>query len=1231
MLRVYRLRLVYIFFVFIAVLLLAAANVRLAAQGTTGTILGTVTDSSGGVVPDAMVQVTNVGTGAAQTVTSDAQGRYRAPDLPVGDYRISTQKAGFESVVHTGITLSPGANIVVDFALPVGQVTQAVTVEGNVTQVETTSAAISTVVEPTQMRDLPLNGRNFEELILLAPGVANNHASNINVSGVATFAGTSNWWSVSGSRSNGQGELLDGTNIQNYQDRGSGSGVLGTSLGVDSIAEFQLLTNTYGAQYGGNGSVVNSVTRSGTNDLHGSAYEFIRNSALDARNFTDATRQPYRRNQFGGTLGGPIKKDKMFFFVNYEGIRQSLGQSVIETVPDSYTLQGLLPSTVTGGVPASCTNVGAINPAYPTILYSNCGAGSVNAAKFAVVQPFLNLYNPVVAGFNMSEVTNTTGTPTGTAQIHDSAQQPGREDYVVGRYDWTISSNDSIFSRYLLDTATLTEPFATIPQYPQHDRTRNQFETIGEKHIFSTNVINAFNMGYTRTFLDLHSPGQAGNILNFNGTDIYSPVYGSDAPTEGAVSPGGGVVGVGPNQTAPIQYAQTKFGPSDDVFWTKGAHSLRIGGSAYRIQTNGLHAFPGIGTWTFSNIPSFFTDVPQQFSGPCNYANGEPGCVSAAGTPFPLPSSRHDMRETQFSMYVQDDWKLSSTLTLNLGVRYEPTSNPWDALHQIYLLVPVPLGSNGNLPPATANGTPVPSTFTPENNFLLKNPSLHNFDPRIGLAWDPFKDHKTSVRAGYGIFHTVLQARDYSYGAFYSFPWLTSTQTAPAVLNFPTPAQSPVSSATSITYGTSPFATTPYLQQWNLSVQREIMKNTVVTVAYVGSHGVHLIAQADENAPALTGALTEAGSGAACGLASGAACGGISLTGTQTLWPSFTGQLQSLKSVSGSPAVYNPANGTVTCAAGCTLASPNGQPIIDPTTGQPAFSHIVQTGATYSVASNTHLDPYFSFLESGGTDTYSFYNALQAGLVRRMSNNFSLQISYTYSDCVDISSGSWGAEGGTNNPDPYNLNVDRGPCNFMVRQNVTTNGLYQFPFKRNQLVAGWQLGGVMYFSTGAPFSVETYSLGTTDIGSGANNHADYLAGNPGCNSQPLNFQVTGTGVFYVNPNCFAEPPIGELGNLGRNAFFQPDIATFNANLQKNTRVNERLNIQFRVEAFNLLNRKNFTFQGQTAVSLTQQGTTSAAAAGTGITTSSFGQFLNVIGYPLNGSARQLQFGLKFIF
>ncbi len=474
-----RLRLVYALALSVG-LLVGASDIRLAAQGTTGTILGTVTDASGGTVPEATVTLTNTGTNATQTVVSDAQGRYRFPDLPVGQYQIETKRNGFAAVVHTGITLDPGANVVVDFALRVGQVAQTVTVEGDISQVETTSSAISTTVEPTQMRDLPLNGRNFEELILLAPGVVNETGAG---AAKNSYVGFGNYWSVSGSRANGQGELLDGTEVQDYQDRGSGSGILGTTLGIDAISEFQMLTNTYGAQFGGNGSVVNAVTRSGTNSLHGSVYEFLRNSALDSTTFPATTKQPFQKNQFGGTLGGPIKKDKMFFFVNYEGIRQATGQTNLRTVPDANALNGIIPEPSTG-LTQNCSVVPGTKP-----VMENCGVGSPNAATFTnIIQPYLNLYSPFTNLPGAIELSPANG----TEQIHVNANSPAREDYVMGRYDWTISQSDSLFARYLFDNANLTEPFyGGFPQWPNFDRTRNQFTTVGEKHLFSSSLIHS--------------------------------------------------------------------------------------------------------------------------------------------------------------------------------------------------------------------------------------------------------------------------------------------------------------------------------------------------------------------------------------------------------------------------------------------------------------------------------------------------------------------------------------------------------------------------------------------------------------------------------------------------------------------------------------------------------------------------------------------------------------------
>src|SRR6516162_5975378 len=308
-------------------LLAVLGPARLDAQAAAATILGTVTDASGAAVAEASVQVRNIGTSVMQSTVTDGQGRYHAPDLGVGEYEVQASKTGFSTLVHRGITLTVGAQVVVDFSLPVGQQSQTVTVEGEVSQVETTNATVSSLISTQQMEGLPLNGRNFEQLIFLSPGV-----SLINTMAPNARQGRAAVPSAAGARPEGYVILQDDESINNFFNRGIGT-ITGTSLGMEAMAEFQTLTNTYGAQFGGNGAAVNAVSKSGTNGFHGSAYGYLRNSALDARGFFDPAIIPFRRFQPGSSLGGPAKKDKMFFFVNYEGIWQLLAQTRIATVP----------------------------------------------------------------------------------------------------------------------------------------------------------------------------------------------------------------------------------------------------------------------------------------------------------------------------------------------------------------------------------------------------------------------------------------------------------------------------------------------------------------------------------------------------------------------------------------------------------------------------------------------------------------------------------------------------------------------------------------------------------------------------------------------------------------------------------------------------------------------------------------------------------------------------------
>src|ERR1700733_114310 len=394
---------------FVAVLFFGAASSALFGQAGTASISGRITDASNAAVPAASVAVKNTGTSASQTTVSDAEGRYTIPELPIGTYDIQVSKAGFQTSVQTGLTLTVGSSPVIDLQLSVGQSSQTVTVSAETSQVETTNASVSSLVNSTQMRELPLNGRDFEQLILLAPGVSTYPAG-----GSSALTSVANAYSIAGARPEGYNNTLDGEDMLNWWQRNAGGNVTGTSLGIDSIAEFQTLTGTYGAPYGGNGGAVIAVTRSGTNEVHGSVYEFFRNSDLDSRGFFDkGSPPPFRRNQFGGTLGGPIKKNKIFFFVNYEGIRQVLDTTYVNYVPSLTLRQGIY----------------------------NGASYTMNPAAAAILQ----LYPLPNQAFNSNVgIYNFVG------------PQVTPEDFGVARIDYNISEKDSFFARYQADFGTRT-------------------------------------------------------------------------------------------------------------------------------------------------------------------------------------------------------------------------------------------------------------------------------------------------------------------------------------------------------------------------------------------------------------------------------------------------------------------------------------------------------------------------------------------------------------------------------------------------------------------------------------------------------------------------------------------------------------------------------------------------------------------------------------------------------
>ena len=744
----------------VVLLLVRAAN----AQVSGGAISGTVTDPAAAIIAGAEVSIENTATHEIRRITTGSTGFYSAPNLPPGSYEIRVASPGFSSLVRKDLEVQVGAELVINAQLQVGAATEQVEVTETAPEVDTASSTLGAVNTGQTVRDLPLNGRDWTTLAALQPGVSIVRTENsTGLTASRGNRGLGTMMAIGGARPQQNNYRLDGVSVNDYAGGGPAS-VLGVSLGVDAIQEFSVVTGNASADYGKtSGGVVNAVTRSGTNDLHGSAYEFLRNSALDARNFFDGSTLPaFKRNQFGGSVGGPVIRDKDFFFADYEGVRQGLGVTTVDTVPSPAARAGDLV-----GAGTTVTHV-TVNPK---------------------VAPFLALFplpNGVVKG--------DTGIYT------FAAQDITNEDFFTSRGDHHFSDRDILHGTFLFDNGQTAGPdiFNDVLLGTESARKTANLE---ESHVFSPSAINFARVGFNRIVAEQVKSLSA---INPAASDL-SLGFMPGRPVGGINVAGLTLFPGGLGAAGDYKFSYTSYQAYDDFSVTKGGHSLKIGGSFERIQSNGLGAGTNNGTATFGSISGFLQNQPTSFSATIPGSNQETG-----------------LRQSVFGVYVQDDWRIRRNLTLNLGLRYEPATVPTEEHNRLATLI---WGSQ-----QLKIGSP-----------YFQNPTLRNISPRTGFAWDPFGDGKTSIRGGFGLYDSLPLTNLFSLISVLSAPYNEqgSSTSVPA-------GSFPNGLATTLAAGNGLRAAfieqnpkRNYVLQWNFTVQRQLASNLVLEVGYSGSHGVH--------------------------------------------------------------------------------------------------------------------------------------------------------------------------------------------------------------------------------------------------------------------------------------------------------------------------------------------------------------------------------------------------------